>query len=462
MIKTGIFHAYKALIRLFIPIFDKRIRMKLAAASPFLCFVITLVLPNFVLASDALSPSATHTVWIAIAGALVFLMQAGFAMLETGMVRAKNAVNVMMKNYMDLCVGSLLFWLVGYGLMFGYNPSGWIGTTLFGLATAPDWDFTLLFFQMMFAATAATIVSGAMAERTNYVAYLIGTCGITAIIYPVFGSWAWGDGGWLKQMGFIDFAGSTVVHSVGGWCALAGIILLGPRLGRFGPKGEVRTLPGHNLSFIAIGGFILWFGWFGFNGGSTLAAGTNIGLILLNTHLAGAAGAVTAMLMSFATRQPALMTNAVNGSIAGLVAITAGCASMQPPYAALSGAIGGVLSVLGVMLLEKMRLDDVVGAVSVHGICGAWGTLAAGLFLTGNMFNAHQVSVQLIGIGAAFVWVFFSALILYFVISKVTTLRVSTMHEQRGLDVTEHGEIGYPEFGTNNAYNPENIKDLKN
>ena len=426
--------------------------------------LICLLLPNVAFAGDAVSADVINTLWVLIAGAMVFLMQAGFAMLETGMARAKNAVNVMMKNYMDLCVGSLLFWLIGYGLMFGYNPSGWVGTSLFGLAKAPDWDFTLLFFQMMFAATAATIVSGAMAERTNYVAYLLGTCGITAIIYPVFGSWAWGDGGWLKQMGFVDFAGSTVVHSVGGWCSLAAIILLGPRLGRFAEKGQknaTRAMPGHNLGYVAIGGFLLWFGWFGFNGGSTLAAGTNIGLILLNTHMAGAAGALAAMLMSFILRQPLLMTNAVNGSIAGLVAITAGCASMQVPFAVLTGAVGGCLSVLGVMLLEKMRLDDVVGAVSVHGICGAWGTLAAGLFLTGNLFNLHQITVQLIGIGAAFAWVFLSALLMYFMISRVVTLRVSTMHEQRGLDITEHGEIGYPEFGNHSAYSSENIKDLK-
>jgi Amt family ammonium transporter len=416
--------------------------------------------PTLVYSTEVIQPEVINTLWVLIAGAMVFLMQAGFAMLETGMVRAKNAVNVMMKNYMDLCVGTLLFWLVGYGLMFGDNPTGFYGTTLFGLASAPNWDYTLIFFQIMFAATAATIVSGAMAERTNYMAYLIGTCGITAIIYPIFGSWAWNDHGWLKQMGFIDFAGSTVVHSVGGWCSLAGIILLGPRLGRFSDKGEVRTIPGHNLGFIAIGGFLLWFGWFGFNGGSTLAAGTNVGHILLNTHMAGAAGAVAAMLTSFVTRQPALMTNAVNGSIAGLVAITAGCASMQVPYAVLTGAIGGSLSVLGIIWLEKMRLDDVVGAVSVHGLCGAWGTLAAGLFLTGNMFDSHQIMVQMIGIGAAFVWVFLSAFAMYYLISIIVDLRVSSMHEQRGLDITEHGEIGYPEFGNDAAYGSENLKDL--
>lgn len=344
--------------------------------------------------------------------------------------------------------------------MFGTNPTGWVGTDLFGLAIAPDWDFNLLFFQMMFAATAATIVSGAMAERTNYVAYLIGTSGITAIIYPVFGSWAWNDHGWLKSMGFIDFAGSSVVHSVGGWCSLVAVMLLGPRLGKFGPKGEVRDLPGHNLGYIAVGGFLLWFGWFGFNGGSTLAAGTGLGRILLNTHMAGAAGAVSALFTSYLMRKPALLGNAVNGSVAGLVAITAGCATMALPYALLTGAIGGVLSVLGVRLLEKLKLDDVVGAVAVHGFCGAWGTLAAGLFLINNMFNPHQIMVQLIGIGAAFVWVFSSALIMYWLIAKTVGLRVSTHHEQRGLDITEHGEIGYPEFIQDSAYSADQLKSL--
>ncbi|MDP3608506.1 MAG: ammonium transporter [Methylophilus sp.] len=411
--------------------------------------------------ADTLDEKVIHSLWVLIAGAMVFLMQPGFALLESGMSRSKNAVNVMMKNYMDICVGSLLFWLLGYGLMFGNSPTGWIGTDLFGLAKAPDWDFNLLFFQIMFAATAATIVSGAMAERTNYVAYLIGTCGITAIIYPIYGGWAWNDHGWLKQMGFIDFAGSTVVHSVGGWCALAAIMLLGPRLGRFGANGEVRDLPGHNLGYVTIGGFLLWFGWFGFNGGSTLAAGTNLGHILLNTHMAGAAGAVGALFLSYMLRKPALMANAVNGSIAGLVSITAGCASMELPYAVLTGAIGGAISVLGVMLLERLRLDDVVGAVSVHGICGAWGTLAAGLFLIGNMYNPHQVIVQLIGISAAFLWVFVTAFTLYWLISKTTGLRVSAMHEQRGLDITEHGEIGYPEFSHDSAYSSDNLKSLE-
>ncbi|MCB5187149.1 ammonium transporter [Methylobacillus caricis] len=403
---------------------------------------------------------AMDSVWVAISGALVFMMQAGFAMLESGMARAKNAVNVMMKNYMDLAVGALLFWLVGYGLMFGGNPSGWIGTDHFALAYGDDWSASMLFFQVMFAATAATIVSGAMAERTSFVAYLLGACGIMALIYPVFGSWAWNEHGWLKQMGFIDFAGSTVVHSVGAWCALAGIMVLGPRLGRFGSKGEVHMIPGHNLGLVAMGGFLLWFGWFGFNGGSTLAAGAEIGPILLNTHMAGSAGAVGALLTTLAMRQPVLMAYVVNGSLGGLVAITAGCASMDVPYAVLTGFMGGIVTMFGVWALEKLRLDDVVGAVAVHGFSGVWGTIAAGLFLKGNMFDLNQVIVQLIGVAVAFVWVFLSALLMYGLLARTIGLRVSTMHEQRGLDITEHDEVGYPEFNRDAAYQREHVQQL--
>ncbi|CAG0995082.1 Ammonium transporter [Methylophilaceae bacterium] len=421
---------------------------------------IALVFPLSTFADEAVPADAIHTLWIVVAGAMVFMMQPGFAMLESGMARAKNAVNVMMKNYMDICVGALLFWALGYGLMFGANPSGWIGTDLFAMSEGGGLDYTLLFFQIMFAATAATIVSGAMAERTNYFGYLVGAMGITAVIYPVFGSWVWNEGGWLKQMGFIDFAGSTVVHSVGAWCALAGIMILGPRLGRFGNNGETHMIPGHNLGFVAIGGFLLWFGWFGFNGGSTLLVGTDIGPIVLNTHMAGAAGAVGALFMSSLTRQPALLTNAVNGSIGGLVAITAGCATMDIPYAVLTGFIGGLVTVLGFIFMEKMQYDDVVGAVSVHGFAGVWGTMAAGIFLKGNMFDADQIMVQLLGVSVAFLWVFFSAYLMYTVISKTIGLRVSTMHEQRGLDITEHGEVGYPEFNRDVAYLSEHVKEL--
>ena len=401
-----------------------------------------------------------NTLWVVVAAALVFFMQAGFALLESGMARAKNAVNVMMKNYMDVCLGTLIFWLVGFGLMFGENLSGFFGSSEFALSSASPWDYTVLLFQTMFAATAVTICSGAMAERTKYDAYLIAACIITAFIYPVFGSWVWGGlyggSGWLAKLGFIDFAGSTVVHSVGAWCALAGIIVLGPRTGRFDrDTGDVRKVPGHNLSLVALGGFILWLGWFGFNGGSTLTATEDVGLIVLNTQLAAAAGAVGALLFSRLSRRPVLLTSTVNGSIAGLVGITAGCASMAPPFAVLTGLIAGMISVYGVGWMERLRLDDVVGAVPVHGFAGAWGTMAAGLFLQGNMFDPAQIAVQAVGVASAFFWAFPLSLIVFFLIDRTIGLRSSTQHEQLGLDFTEHDEIGYPEFHQNVTYHRE-------
>ncbi len=393
---------------------------------------------------------AMDAVWVITAAALVFFMQAGFAFVESGMSRSKNAINVIMKNYTDVCFGSLVFWIVGYGLMFGTNASGWFGVDHFLLQDAKSEDYAFLFFQTMFAATAATIASGAMAERTRYWAYIVGSMVIIGLIYSVFGSWAWGsyyDGkGWLSEMGFIDFAGSTVVHSIGGWAALAGIIVLGPRLGKFGPKGEVRNIAGHNLSSVALGGFILWLGWFGFNAGSTVSATVDIGLIALNTHLAAAAGAVGAVLMMALVQRKIFMTMTVNGSLGGLVGITAGCASMTPGFAATTGFIAGILVVLGSYALDKLRLDDVVGAVPVHGIAGAWGTLAAGLFNAGDLFNMNQVFVQMVGIVAAFLWAFPVALLAYWLIDRTIGLRTDTQHEQRGLDFTEHHEVGYPEF----------------
>lgn len=390
------------------------------------------------------------TVWIVTAAALVFFMQSGFALLESGMSRAKNAINVVMKNYLDVCIGSIVFWIVGYGLLFGDNVSGFIGTSHFLLNDHDDMDYSLLLFQTMFAATAVTIVSGAMAERTRFHAYLVGAVIISGIIYPIFGSWVWGSlysgKGWLAELGFIDFAGSTVVHSIGGWVALAGIMVLGPRLGKFSPSGEARQIPGHNLTLVALGGLILWLGWFGFNGGSTVAADTSIGLIILNTHLAASSGAVGALLTMLISRQPILLTNTVNGSLGGLVGITAGCATMDPIYAMLTGFIAGVIVIVSARLLELMKLDDVVGAVAVHGFAGAWGTLAAGIFLKGNMFNAVQILTQFIGIAVAFVWAFSTAYIMYKVIDKTMGLRASTVDEQQGLDYTEHYEIGYPEF----------------
>jgi Amt family ammonium transporter len=394
--------------------------------------------------------AAMDTVWLITAGALVFFMQAGFALLESGMSRSKNSVNVIMKNYIDVCLGSLVFWIFGYGLMFGVNLTGMWGESHFLLGDAEHWDYSLLFFQTMFAATAVTIVSGAMAERTRYEAYLVGVIVICGFIYPVYGSWVWGSlyegSGWLNKLGFIDFAGSTVVHSIGGWIALAGIIVLGPRLGRFGENGEKHFIAGHNLNSVALGGFILWLGWFGFNAGSTAEADVSIGLIALNTHLAASAGATGALIAMLFGRNPILLTHTINGSIGGLVAITAGCASMEPMFAAITGLIAGLVVVMGSGLLDRMGLDDVVGAVPVHGFAGAWGTLAAGMFVKDDLFNLHQIIIQILGIGTAFLWAFPLALLMYVIIRSTIGLRASTQDEQRGLDFTEHYEVAYPEF----------------
>ncbi len=389
-------------------------------------------------------------------------MQAGFALIESGSVRSKNTVNVLMKNYMDTCIGGLVFWLFGFGLMFGLNQSGWIGLSHFMPNQMDDWHWNLLFFQMMFAATATTIASGAMAERIHFVAYVVSAIFVSGVIYPVFGSWAWGGlfggDGWLKAMGFIDFAGSTVVHSIGGWVALAGIIVLGPRLGRFGRKGQGHFLAGHNLPLVALGGFILWFAWFGFNAASTVSANVSIGRIALNTHLAACAAASTYMILALIRSKAVLIRNTINASLAGLVAITAGCATMSPIFAIMTGVGAGILISFVPQLLVKMQLDDVVDAVAVHGVCGAWGTLAAGAFLETNLFDANVMYVQIIGIFAAFVWGFGLALLVFKILDKVLGgLRVSQQHEQRGLDYTEHAELSYPEFQKDLTFDADNI-----
>ncbi len=387
--------------------------------------------------------------WVAICAALVFFMQAGFAMLESGMVRSKNSINVIMKNYTDMCFGALIFWAVGYGVMFGSVTDAWglIGTDNFMMSDGNSWDYMVMTYQMLFAATAATIVSGALAERIRFGAYVLVAILITAVVYPIFGCWVWNEGGWLNKLGFIDFAGSSVVHSLGGWCALAGLVVLGPRLGRFGEDGEVREIGGHNLPLVAFGGMILWFGWFGFNGGSTLEASSDIGAILLNTHLSGAAGVVGFVLTKLILSDgKLLMTDTVNGGLAGLVGITAGCATMSPSYAVATGLTAGFLCVGASALCLKWKWDDAVGAVAVHGVCGAWGTLAAGLFLTGDMFNPQVIAVQAIGIATCFAWTFTTAWAAFKIVSVIVDLRVSTTDEQRGLDFSEHHEVGYPEF----------------
>lgn len=402
------------------------------------------------------------SVWVILGGILVFFMQAGFALVESGSVRSKNTVNVLMKNYMDACLGGLVFWLVGFGLMFGVNSTGWFGLSHFAPNDLDDWNWNLLFFQMMFAATATTIASGAMAERIHFVAYVVSAAVVSGFIYPIFGSWAWGGlfngDGWLKELGFIDFAGSTVVHSMGGWVAFAGIVVLGPRLGRFGKNGQSHYLAGHNLPLVALGGFILWLAWFGFNAGSTINANVSIGRIALNTHLAACASAVAYMIYALLRGKAILIKTTINASLGGLVAITAGCASMTPIYAVITGACAGLVVSIMPYFMEKLRLDDVVDAVTVHGFCGAWGTMAAGLFLENNMFNSDVLIVQALGVVSAFAWGFGVAYIVFKILDVVMGgLRVEKQHEQRGLDYTEHAELSYPEFQKDVTFETDNI-----
>jgi Amt family ammonium transporter len=392
-------------------------------------------------------------VWTMVAAALVFFMQAGFALVEAGFTRAKNAVNIMMKNLMDFSVGSLAFWAIGFGLMFGVSKSGWLGTSGFFLSDfSPDgdpWVLAFWMFQVVFAATAATIVSGAMAERTKFVGYLLYSVCISALIYPIFGSWAWGSlyngSGWLEGIGFIDFAGSTVVHSVGGWAALAGTIVLGPRLGKYTKDGGIKPILGHNIPLAALGVFILWLGWFGFNPGSTTAANKDIAMIFVNTNLAAATAAVLAMITSWIKFGKPEVGMSLNGAIAGLVAITAGCANVSPTSSIIIGAIAGILVVFSVIIFDRIRVDDPVGAISAHGVCGAWGTLAAGIFNMGGT-TAKIIGVQLLGIAACFVWTFTAAYILFKIIDMTIGLRVSAEEEAKGLDLSEHSGNAYPDF----------------
>ena len=392
-------------------------------------------------------------VWTLVAAALVFFMQAGFAMVETGFTRAKSAINILMKNLMDFSMGSIFFWAIGFGIMFGATTTGWFGTTGFFLSDfkigGDPWVLAFWMFQCVFAATAVTIVSGAMAERTKFIGYLIYSAVLCAFIYPIFGSWAWGSlfngNGWLEGLGFIDFAGSTVVHSVGGWAALAGAIVLGPRKGKYDQDGKIHAIPGHNIPLAALGIFILWLGWFGFNPGSTTAGNTDIAMIFVNTNLAAAAAAVAAMFTSWALFKKPEISMSLNGALAGLVGITAGCANVSPTSSVIIGAIAGVLVVLSVIFFDRIKIDDPVGAISAHGVCGAWGTLAAGLFNIGGV-TTKIISVQLIGIGAAFVWSFGTAFILFKLIKATIGLRISEEDELLGVDVVEHGGHAYNDF----------------
>jgi ammonium transporter, Amt family len=403
-----------------------------------------------------------NTMWVLVAAMLVFFMQAGFALLEAGVTRAKNTTNIFFKNLVDFMFATMAYWAVGYAFMFGASTGGFIGSSEFFVSavSADVADLPVMafwFFQLVFAGTAATIVSGAMAERTRFTSYLIVSFVITALIYPIAGHWVWG-GGWLSQLGFVDFAGSTVVHSVGGWLALMGAIALGPRIGRFAKDGTAIPIPGHSISLAFLGVFILWLGWFGFNPGSQLAiSGDNadaVALVTVNTVIAAAAGGLVAMAVSwmFVAKKPDLGT-AMNGVLAGLVAITAPCAFVTPVWAVVIGAVGGVVVVYGVILLEKLKIDDPVGAVPVHLMNGAWGTLAVGIFateagITGLIAgNTAQFMSQLVGVLAVGAWCAMTGYVLFFVLLKGWFgLRVSREEEFKGLDIKEHGIDAYPDW----------------
>lgn len=402
--------------------------------------------------------SGVNTMWVLVGSALVFFMQAGFSMCEAGFTRAKNTGNILMKNLMDFCIGTPCFWLIGFGLMFGAGGAliGWIDP---GIARdyshllpagVPLWAFAI--FQTVFCATSATIVSGAMAERTKFSAYCIYSACISIFIYPISGHWIWG-GGWLSQLGFHDFAGSTAVHMVGGICALIGAKMLGPRLGKYGKDGKPHAILGHNLTFAALGVFILWFCWFGFNGASTVAMDTDAAiesasLIFFNTNLSAAVACCATLVFTWIRYGKPDVSMTYNAALAGLVGVTAGCDAVSPLGAAIMGAVFGIVIVLAVEFFDKVaKIDDPVGAISVHGVCGALGTVMTGLFATGvstekGLFYGggfHLLGTQLLGVLSVAAYVTVVITIVFAIIKKTIGLRVDAEEEIAGLDVTEHG-----------------------
>ncbi|MEM6755628.1 MAG: ammonium transporter [Planctomycetota bacterium] len=382
------------------------------------------------------------TAWVLLSAALVMLMQGGFCLLESGLVRAKNSINVAVKNLFDFCVSAGAFWMVGFGLMFGANWGGWLGTDGFFLygVTAPD-DLAFFLFQLVFCSTATTIISGAASERMRFTGYMFVALIVSIFIYPIFGHWVWGDGGWLGEMGFIDFAGSTVVHSVGGWAALAVVIILGARKGRF--EGGRSTIHGHNLPMATFGVLILWFGWFGFNGGSTLGVTAEVPVILANTTLAAAFGGVAGLLLGMLFFKRPDVGATLNGVVAGLVGITASCHIVTPTWAVVIGAIAGCVCFAGTALLERLKIDDVIAAAPAHAMAGAWGTLAVAIFAAESAFGGltrwEQLLVQGAGVAACFVWAFGGAFSLFGLLNWARPLRVTEDEEHAGLNVAEHG-----------------------
>lgn len=414
--------------------------------------------------------SALNTIWVLVGSALVFFMQAGFAMVETGFTRAKNAGNIIMKNLMDFCIGTPAFWIVGFGLMFG-GTGAFIGSiggiaeeANYGTSMLPDGVpfYAFLIFQTVFCATAATIVSGAMAERTKFSAYCVYSFVISLLIYPISGHWIWG-GGWLSQLGFHDFAGSTAVHMVGGVAAFVGALILGPRIGKYDKNGKAKAITGHSLTLGALGVFILWFCWFGFNGASTVSmegeAVVTAGKIFVNTNLAAAVSSCAVLLITWIRYKKPDISMTLNGTLAGLVAITASCDTVSPVSAAIIGIIAGFVVVFGIEFIDKvLKIDDPVGAVGVHGLNGALGTICVGLFSDGTgteglgLFTGggfHLLGVQLLGMAAVIAWVAVTMTVVFQVIKHTMGLRVSEDEEIAGLDIREHGiESSYADFIT--------------
>ena len=391
--------------------------------------------------------------WMLLSGILVFFMQAGFTLVESGMTRSKNAVNIAMKNLLDICVGSLTYWFVGYSLMYGDSSNGWFFWS--GILQGDGAD---LFFQTMFAATAATIVSGAIAGRTKYSTYAIFTVVMTAFVYPIAGGWEW-NGGWLNtafEAEFIDFAGSSIVHGVGGFVALVAAFMVGPRIGKF-VDGKVVPIPGHNQILTTLGVFILWLGWFGFNGGSQLAWGGDDAIgasaVVVVTNLAAAAGALGALITTWIWYGKPNLAQTLNGALAGLVSITAGCGNMTEGGAVLAGLIGGVIVVFSIEFIEKkLKIDDAIGAASVHGVAGFWGTIVIGLWgVSGEeaigLFNgggSAQFVTQLVGALSYMLWAVVLSFVVFGILKATIGLRVTEEEEIAGLDVSEHGSIAYP------------------
>jgi len=386
--------------------------------------------------------------WVLLCAGLVMLMQAGFCCLESGLARAKNRINVAIKNLFDFCISSAVFWVFGFALMFGASWHGLVGTSGFvPEETAGPWLLTFFLFQLVFCGTATTIISGAVAERVRFVGYMVISLLVSALFYPIFGHWAWGGAaegamtGWLAKLGFVDFAGSTVVHSVGGWISLAAVLVIGPRLGRF--DADKPVMHGSDLPLATLGVFLLWFGWFGFNGGSTLAVTDRIPLILVNTNLAAAVGGAAALAVSYLVLRRPDVTLVMNGVLGGLVGITASCHLVAPAWAVVIGIVAGVISVAGCWLLERLKIDDVVGAVPVHGMCGAWGTLAVALFVDPVHWShgggrMTQLGIQALGVGVCFLWAFAGGYLALRLLNLVMPLRVSPQAEREGLNFAEH------------------------